>query len=119
MSFVVVIQLFRQGNPTIDILSYACKVYQDSMAQRKQRSEDEEFFDFEDILERGQDVLLEKLSEWNNVVPVPRDDDIQHFVPAVNDPQADDEEAMDHGGEAERLYGDGAEDFWGADLNDL
>ncbi|KAI1820670.1 hypothetical protein F4861DRAFT_542739 [Xylaria intraflava] len=105
----------KGGDATLDIVSYACKLYKDGMADRKPQPG---AFDVEDIYSRGQRIILDKLGDFNCVVP--EDDEAnQAFVVGLGGPESQDG-IVDGDGEGQRLFEDDeADNFWGVGLEDM
>ncbi|KAI1827953.1 hypothetical protein F4861DRAFT_535389 [Xylaria intraflava] len=102
------------GDATIDIISYACKLFKDGLGDRKPRPN---AFDVEDIYARGQRTVLEKLPDFNVVVPE-QDEVDQPLLAALAGGATDD--AIDWSGEGQRQFDDNeADNFWGIGLGDL
>ncbi|KAK4232867.1 hypothetical protein C8A03DRAFT_19939, partial [Achaetomium macrosporum] len=107
------------GDPTTDIISYACKLYKDGMPKRSVRPGPQtEAFDAPDIFERGQTVLLAKLPDFNDVVPYPKDAADQRALPGVVDGDMEDGDLVWED-EGDRLFDVDDDDPWRAGLGDL
>jgi len=87
------------GDATADIISYAHKLYEDGFTVRRPNNG----FDVPDIVLRGQDILVEKLPTFNEVVPFPIDAADQRMVPGVGEGGVVDGQ-IDWGEEGDRLY---------------
>ncbi|KAK4233870.1 hypothetical protein C8A03DRAFT_19131 [Achaetomium macrosporum] len=109
------------GDPTTDIISYACKLYKDGMPKRATvPGTSANVYDAPDIYERGQKVLLAKLSDFNDVIPYPKDAADQRLIPGGIDLAGGTEEnEIDWGDEGERLFDVNEDDLWKASLDDL
>lgn len=70
------------GDPATDIISYACKLYKDGMPRRAHGSH-RDAWDAPDIWDKGQQNLLKKLDDFNDVVPEPKDAADQRSLPGV------------------------------------
>lgn len=109
----------KGGDAFGDIMSYAIKLYKDGMTKRGQNVQPDAY-DAPDIFERGQQVLLQKLADFNEVIPEPVDAASQRAVPGVNALGGTDDDIIDWGDEGERLFNAAeAEDFWTNGLQDL
>ncbi|KAK7752206.1 hypothetical protein SLS62_005740 [Diatrype stigma] len=112
----------KPGDAFTDIMSYACKLYKDGVTQVGQNIHNDAY-DAPDIFERGQQLLLQKLADFNDAIPEPVDAADQRAIPGVNAAGGTDDDIIDWGDEGERLFDAAdeaeAEDFWSHGLGDL
>ncbi|KAI1818875.1 hypothetical protein F4861DRAFT_544638 [Xylaria intraflava] len=103
----------KYGDATIDIVSYACKLLKDGIYERRPRPN---AFDVDDIYARGQRAILDKLADFNCVVPEGDETD-QPFVAGLGASGTGDG-VVDWEGEGQRLFDDDeADNFWGIGLH--
>ncbi|KAK3360847.1 hypothetical protein B0T24DRAFT_692862 [Lasiosphaeria ovina] len=100
----------KAGDPTADIISYACKLYNDGITKRNNKEDRPEAFDAPDVFERGQQILLEKLDNFNKAIVEPKDLTEQRLVPGTVLGGTEDGE-INWGEEGLRLF-DAEDDFW-------
>ncbi|KAK3360956.1 hypothetical protein B0T24DRAFT_586027 [Lasiosphaeria ovina] len=105
------------GDPTVDVISYACKLYKDGMTKRN-KSPSPDAYDAPDLYDRGQKVILEKLDDFNDVVPEPKDAADQRLIPGVGEGGTEDND-IDWIGEGQRLFTVDEDDFWADGHGDL
>ena len=105
------------GDPTTDVIAYAIKLYNDGMT-RRHTAVRPNAWDVPDLYERGQKTLLEKLSDFNEVVPEPKDASDQRRMPGTDEGGTQDNE-LDWADEGDRLFDVGDDDMWQHSLADL
>ena len=105
------------GDPTTDVIAYAIKLYNDEMT-RRHTAVRPYAWDVPDLYERGQKTLLEKLSDFNEVVPEPKDASDQRRMPGTDEGGTQDNE-LDWADEGDRLFDVGDDDMWQHSLADL
>lgn len=103
------------GDPATDIISYACKLYKDGMPRRASEGRPDAF-DAPDLRVKGQQNLLKKLDDFNDVIPEPKDAADQRSLPGVGSGLGEIE--IDWAGEGERLF-NVDDDLWADGLDDL
>ncbi|KAK3384608.1 hypothetical protein B0T24DRAFT_646474 [Lasiosphaeria ovina] len=65
--------IHKAGDPIADIISYAYKLYNDSITKRNNKEDRPKAFNTPNIFKRGQQILLEKLNNFNKAIIKPKD----------------------------------------------
>lgn len=103
------------GDATTDIISYAIKLYRDSITKRQPTPGG---FDVPDIKQHGGKMVLKHLQDWNQVVPYPDDAAEQSLLPGLGDDMGGEVDFRDEG---ERLFDEPADGagLWDHGLGDM
>ncbi|KAK3364848.1 hypothetical protein B0T24DRAFT_652198 [Lasiosphaeria ovina] len=73
----------KAGDPIVDIISYAYKLYNDSITKRNNKEDRPKAFNTPNIFKRGQQILLEKLDNFNKAIIKPKDLTEQRLIPGT------------------------------------